>query len=536
MSRPPIGTSIDYPFLRLMEMFHVEDFSNLKEGLIRLLPGLQGELPMEDFRSQFDQTVERSFGGWRKLGRIVRSPSGPMLEPCGVLPNLPDEVRVIAVELHQVLPSFFVVTLDCILEPEATSRLKELQNQPYLGDIRYKRLIPWGVLGGGHSLGNPDTEMEEAVINYLADLRLRIEKCLAPFITGYFMRQKATKRLQRDTRLPAIEVFALRGTLINDQHSFEEWKREAWHWWDSLAFTFSHDVYKTRDLVFSYPRERRGHESKALGNTAYRLTALWESYLATVDMDDEKDLSPELFTSLQKDFALQEIVEQLNHILPIVVIPELLQSIRDNVNRFKQAAFTSMTYGRHLQRYIKLSYSVQREATLLNRIALEFKDYGHSRVRDMGRHFINEKETERKHRANTRLELERTSEHNNQVLSTIWSKLSQWKNQLIGEPVSKPALEDEHPRESSTVNLRDSTIRSIEYAIKNLETQLAYITNSFDTYLKTRNMEVNHQLQQRVFWFTVIVTIATLAGVAATIFFGILTVISGDPSFPVGAP
>lgn len=529
MSRPPTGTSIEYLFLRLIEMFHVEDFSNLKEGLIRLLPGLQGELPMEDFRSQFDQSVERSFGSWRKLGHIVRSRSGPTLEPYRVLPNLPKEVKFITVELHQLLPSFFVVTLDCVLEPEATSRLTELQNQRYLGDIRYKRLIPWGVLGGGHSQGDPDTKMEEAVINYLADLRRRIESCLAPFITGYFMRQNASKRPERDTRLPAIEVFALKAIEINDQHSFEKWKQEAWHWWDSLAFKFSHDVYKTRELVFSYPRERRGHESKALGNTAYRFAALWESYLATVDMEEEKHLSPELFTSLQKDFAEQEIIEQLNHILPVVVIPEFLQRIRDNVNKFKQAAFTSMTYGRHLQRYIKLSYSVQREATLLNRIALEFKHYGHSPVRDMGSDFINEKETERRERANNQREIDRTSKHDKKAFTKIWSKLSEWKNRLIGESVSKPVLEGEGPRERSTVNLRDNAIRSIEYAIKDLETQLAYITNSFETYLKTRNMEVNHQLQQRVFWFTVIVTIATIAGVAATILFGILTIITGDP-------
>jgi hypothetical protein len=533
MSRPPEGTALEYLFVRLMEMFHIEDFEDLKEGLIRLLPDLQGEIPMEDFRAQFDETADRSFGSWRTLGFIVRtSASNPMLKPCRVMPELPKEVKVIAVELHQVLPSFFVVTADCILGPEATSQLLALRDQPYLGQVRFDRLVPWGVFGVGRSQGNPNSEQERIIINWLAELRGKIETCLDPFISGYFMRQGGKRQTAQETRLPAIEVFALKGVPTDSVGAFEKWKEIAWHWWDSLAFNFSSNVYRTRELVFAYPRDRRGHESKVLGTTAYRMAALWEAFLATIDMEDYRDQSTEVFTSLQKDFARQEIVEKLNGILPLVVIPELLERIRDNVNRFKQAAFTSMTYGRHLRRYITLSYLVQREETLLNRVALEFEHNDGLMLLSMDSNFINEEETERRKRAGTQsTEPKAKNETKGDAPKTIWLKLIGWIDQLGSESRAEPDLEETKTDQSDS-SLRTDGLRSIEYRIKNLKTQLAYIIRSFETHLKTRNMEVNYQLQPRVFWFTVIVTIATIAGVAATIIFGVLTILSKTSDLP----
>lgn len=40
-SRPPEGTEIEYLYFRLIEMFHIEKFDNLQDGLLRLFPEIQ---------------------------------------------------------------------------------------------------------------------------------------------------------------------------------------------------------------------------------------------------------------------------------------------------------------------------------------------------------------------------------------------------------------------------------------------------------------------------------------------------------------
>lgn len=146
-------------------MYHIEDFESLRKGLIKLFPELQGDLPQQDFSAEFSQSVENNFMSWRKLGYILPKGKGALLDTHRVIPELPDEIRLNAVELHQILPSFFVVTYDCFLTSAATQYLLTIQEGRYFGKVRFKRLIPWGIHGGGHSQGNPDTERVESVIN-----------------------------------------------------------------------------------------------------------------------------------------------------------------------------------------------------------------------------------------------------------------------------------------------------------------------------------------------------------------------------------
>ena len=52
-SRPPEGTEIEHLYFRLIEIFHIEEFDKLLEGLIRLFPGLQDDCRNKDFSGDF---------------------------------------------------------------------------------------------------------------------------------------------------------------------------------------------------------------------------------------------------------------------------------------------------------------------------------------------------------------------------------------------------------------------------------------------------------------------------------------------------
>jgi hypothetical protein len=519
MSRPPAGTGFEYLFFRLIELYHIEDFENLREGLIKLFPELQGDLPQQDFRAEFSQSVENNFTSWRKLGYILPKGKGAFLDTHRVIPELPDEIRLIAVELHQILPSFFVVTYDCFLTSAATGHLLTLQDSRPLGKVRFKRPIPWGIHGGGHSQGNPDTERVENIIDWLAALRGKVERCLLPYASGYFARREGGKLPRDAARLPAVEVFALKG-VPEEAAAFGQWKDDARHWWKSLAFNFSSRTYKNNSLAFAHPRERQSHESTTLGKTGYRMAALWESYLAGLDTEDFEHLENEAFRRVEMDVAVQEIAESLNDILPLITLTELLNTIGSSVAVFKRAAFNSIGSRRQLDEYIRLSYIVQHEAMLLARTALEFRDnkrwMGESTVAE----FIDERAAARQASPGRAMVKARTAERPNATpLTKVWSKLVALKNRLTG---TRPSTTEKSPSDAYAANLRGDLIASIDYNLEQLESQLRYVTSTFEKYLETRNMEVMYQLQNRVFWFTIVVTVATIVGVGATIFFGML--------------
>ncbi len=76
-SRPPEGTKIEHLYFRLIEIFHIEEFDKLLEGLIRLFPGLQDDYRNKDFSSDFRNLAGTiAGGGMHRLGFIHRDLKG----------------------------------------------------------------------------------------------------------------------------------------------------------------------------------------------------------------------------------------------------------------------------------------------------------------------------------------------------------------------------------------------------------------------------------------------------------------------------
>jgi hypothetical protein len=452
-SRPPEGTKIEYLYFRLIEIFHIEEFDKLLEGLIRLFPGLQDNSRNRDFLTDFRKLAGTiAGGGMYRLGLIYRDLKGKFFfsgSHCEIK-DLPPEVTYVAVALHKVLPSIMFVTLDVHLTEEATERLLALQERYFLPKTRFFNLTPWKA-ARGYSQESIEIVRANEIFAWIDNLRGRVEKCIRSFCDGYFMQQISEK-----PRLPAIEVYGLKG-LPEGEEAFQKWSNEARDWSESLGFHFHYDTYSDGKTLFTWSHTDSVHRYKG-----YRLTVLWKPYVESLKSSPSE--------GEERDAIMHYTEYTLDAILPCIGVIEFLISARRNVERLRQVVFGSMRI-RSLPRYtlnkhIKLNNIIKRESMLLDRIAMEFE------------------------------------QRTNYIRYEM-------------EPVQDMKETKTIPDGKQGGNLRDIMIESVKFDIGLLKKHLSLITTSFSEYLAARNMQVTYRLQRSIWGLTIVVTIATIAGLAA---------------------
>lgn len=144
--KPPSGASIEFPYFRLIEIFTIEEFDGLRDGLLRLFPQLSDPLSGRDFASSFGQRADAIKGGsWQHIGYVFRDAKKRFLglDAYREMKDLPEVVEWIHVTLHRFLPSLIVVALDVNLSDEATNQLNSLQQAAYLPEVQFRSLLPW---------------------------------------------------------------------------------------------------------------------------------------------------------------------------------------------------------------------------------------------------------------------------------------------------------------------------------------------------------------------------------------------------------
>lgn len=221
-SRSPEGTEIEYLYFRLIEMFHFEEFRKVEEGLIRLFPGLQGnKIKNENFSTFFERFADPiDTGGMQEIGYIFRELKKRGFFPFNILrvmKNLPQDVDHIVVNLHKFLPSLIVISFDIYLTNKSTEYLVNLQKKYYLPRLRLNNLIPWKIKDG-YSEESAETVRIEDILGWIENLRNGVEKCIKPFLNGYFMQQNYEKK----SWLPAIEVYGIKGKRRRKFSNLEE--------------------------------------------------------------------------------------------------------------------------------------------------------------------------------------------------------------------------------------------------------------------------------------------------------------------------
>jgi hypothetical protein len=346
-SRFPDGVSVELSYIRLAEIFLLEDADQLKKGLRRLFPTTDDKTGGEDVIGEIAVfATGLGTAGWKSAGLLVRQGDNTACLSNIIhfreIPNLPPQVKCIEVQLHKFLSSSIILTFDIHLTQEVTAQLLELHNQIHLTDIRFRKLAPWKLISGGWTEGSPYTGALDAILQWLKNLRIQVEEILESYLSGYFLNASPSV----GARLPAIEVFKLKGTPSNPE-DLHKWlcEREKTEWWRSIGFNSSSSIYTDGKLAFVWPDER-----KSYFQPAYR------------------------FVVLQEDTAVpMNASEAVRSLIPAVTILALLRLVGENIETLRMQTFQNMRQSRRLGRLIRSNDRVQRELMILDRVVMEFK-------------------------------------------------------------------------------------------------------------------------------------------------------------------
>ncbi len=359
-TRPPQGIGVQYLFFRLFELFQIEDFARLQK-LLELFPKPEGDSEEKSLSQQFSERAKRISGGaWWNLGTLSREGARfGIKQATRRLTDLPEEVDQVDVRSFQLLPSVFVVTYDVRLNHKAAAKLSRLLDNHYLPEIVFEQFIPRGV--PSHSYNFADAVMSREIVDWLEELRGKVESSLRPYASGYFMQHSPAKL----SRLPAFEIFVVKG-IGEMKNGLSAWLQESRMWLRTLGFAGSSVTY-TNNEVLLFPSENaiRLHESP---KPPHRLVILWEPYVAAKGKPGNE------VTAASAIYDTQFLLEG---ILPFFALLEFLNFVQTRIEDLRQAVFRDLNSGWlgkfRLGPQIGLSDRILQESFLLERLMLEFK-------------------------------------------------------------------------------------------------------------------------------------------------------------------
>jgi hypothetical protein len=457
-TRLPHGVELNYLSFRLVEIFHLEEFDELQRGLIHLFPSLERDVFerrfSEYFRSHAD-SINEGIWHWPMFGYIYRDQKQRLIGPTNWrgMPELPAEIHYVTLSLLRLLPSMFVVSIDAHLTEEASRRLRQLNDRKYLPMVLFRNLLPWR-LRQGHTGNYPEIEMRRQTLGWLEELRGRVEVCLRPFLTGYF-----TRNGKQGARLPAIEVFALKG-VPEEKEAFGTWIRDSRHWCDSFGLDPTLGAYGDERLLVVFPSGDDWY-----GRSTYRLVARWAPYLRSVNTNLYED---------EETAVRYSTLDTLDALLPRVAITEFVNSIQGNIQTLRKISFRNMRNRKRLSAYIKVNAAIQRQSMLLERSTMEF-------------------------------------EQQKKLFKRQMEDLSGLKDVSLLSAA----------RDSG--DLAADTFQFIDYRVRILKEQLSHVSGSFSDFLALQNMRTANRLQRYVFLLSIIAAIAAIVGAIAAIVSAVAT-------------
>ena len=303
-------------------------------------------------------------GAWINLGEVVRDRkkhffSGHVRE----MEDLPDEVDYISLELHQILPSLFMVSMDVYLNKAAGERINGLQNSFYKNEIRFKRIIPMGRVGGGYNRKPAENVMHDEIVFWINNLRNNIELCLLPYVKGFFGSQNSGK----NPKFPTIEIFALKG-VPGKYDDFNIWLDQGNRWLESYGFNLFHFNNYSNNTHAIFLRDFSGHMGK-IKEIPNRCIILWDSYIQGLDAS--------MYGNDIQFAVMQNTKNLLSAILPYVSLIDLLTKFQTSVEKLRITAYKKMRFEHfnsiRLGKQIKMSGRISQFAMILERLSDEYE-------------------------------------------------------------------------------------------------------------------------------------------------------------------
>jgi hypothetical protein len=364
-TRPPEGIELSYLALRLIELFHLEEIDNLIDGLNLLFPGFSNYFMRENrFSSDLQSMSETISGtGCATVGYLSRKDTRLFYPYHRKIESLPSKVEYVSINYIKLWPSALIITFDVCLNEEATSQIVALQKKYFLPEIRFRSLLPWRLTRSHIKMPT----MRKEIIEWFSELRFQVEKCIEPFISGFFMQHNN----QKNCRLPAIEVFGFKGIPEEDEPDVAKWTEKTYGWWDSFGFKFYWPFYSNGQILFVKSSDDRPRER----SIPYRIVALWEQYLKSITSEH---------MSTERETVSRYINHVLDSLVPYISIHEFQATVQRELQKLRKIAFISVHKGgQKLPKAIKLHSIISKEAMNLQRMAIEFKQEKKSILREM---------------------------------------------------------------------------------------------------------------------------------------------------------
>jgi hypothetical protein len=212
--------------------------------------------------------------------------------------------------------------------------------------IRFKRWVPFGPLGGGHSETPADLVREEAVLGELLRVRISLENVIGRYFQGYFFGQHESEK----PKLPAVEAFDLLGVP-------REGEELRWNWGIPLGLdhgTVTFDGYGESKQIFIFSSTGRCRLP-----IAHRLILLHDAPEDASTRDRRLHLLTDaLIGTIGQGLAILEFLKQIRG---------AVEDLRVRIYRRLVGKSLFMRF----RRDISLHRRLQKESLLLNRLALE---------------------------------------------------------------------------------------------------------------------------------------------------------------------
>jgi len=227
----PNGTVINMLGFQLIELFHIEDFENLKLTLENLFPDTH-ELHKRDFDRYHGKIT---YGNWQHQGYLVPKGSKDYLslDDRTELEHLSPDISCIKLSTYQVIPSIIALIMEVSLKEDAQNSFIGFFKRKYM----YPLKLQWHrgsnfPLTSGMGFLHSGAEIEFK--NWSEVLQINTEKCIQEFFLGYFSLENSEK-----LKLPRIDIFAIDESNVHENGTEEspekENQRSRLHWKECLG-------------------------------------------------------------------------------------------------------------------------------------------------------------------------------------------------------------------------------------------------------------------------------------------------------------
>ncbi|MFA5350204.1 MAG: hypothetical protein WC357_02600 [Candidatus Omnitrophota bacterium] len=452
-SRAPTGVQVEYYGLRLIEIFHIEEFGKLQNGILQLFPGTERNYMNRESLGTFREFAETiDMGGMKYLGIIFRERRKwmPFSHSSYTMETLPSSVDYIKVAIHKYLSSMIILTLDVHLTQEATRIMLGFQDSHYLSEVSFTHLFPWQIRRSGYSYNMTEHIRIDKINIWHNKLRTDIEECIKPFFDGYFMQQQNKNRIPL---LPATELYGITG-LSDNEECWKNLNDKSRDWLRSFGYDIFYSAYGNKEVIINELEQEEPDN-----NILTQVTVRNESFLKNIKSDNFDDKREEIMNEITN------IV--LDGMLFCTALNNIIKTSRKHIEKIRTDIFSNMKTNRSgMKRYIELGCIINQESMLLKRISMEY---------EQGKKYI-------LFRMNNLKEL-------NEILTI--------------------------KTQGQSLNFKEAMVESINFNMKRLQEHVSLIKTEFSDYLNVQNIKEMHNLQVWILWFTAIVTFATLLGLLA---------------------